>query len=161
VRLEKLKSKLNDAAKLASGRACVYAIGSFGRGEASEHSDLDLFILGNTKKNEKGEEQRLLSKLDEIRVKADLIEVTSEMGVPQFSGDGKYLSHYSVSELLDTLRKPEDDVTNTFTARLLLLLESCPLIGDEIYDRAVDEVIRSRFSPSRAALQSAFLTRMG
>jgi hypothetical protein len=121
----------------------VYAIGSFGRVEASQHSDLDLFIIGKTKKNEKDEEQRLLTKLEEIRLKAELIGVTSKLNIPEFSGDGKYLSHYTISELLETLGKPEDDVTNTFTARLLLLLESRPLIGTEIYNDAIRKVVES------------------
>ena len=56
-----------------NGRACVYATGSFARGEAHSWSDLDLFIVG-----QETDGRRHLSRLDEIRVKADLIEVTQK-----------------------------------------------------------------------------------
>ena len=45
---------------------------------------------------------------------------TRELKIPEFSGDGRYLTHYAVHEFTETLGTPEDDVTNTFTARLLL-----------------------------------------
>jgi predicted nucleotidyltransferase len=45
-RIVDLRSNLKSAEKLIRGNACVYMTGSFGRGEASAHSDLDLFILG-------------------------------------------------------------------------------------------------------------------
>lgn len=45
-RLSALVSHLDEAERLAGDKACVYLTGSFGRGEASEHSDLDVFIVG-------------------------------------------------------------------------------------------------------------------
>ena len=110
--------------------------GSFGRRETSQYSDLDLFIAGYGTS-----EKPDLSRLDEILVKADLIEATRERGIPEFSGDGAYLKHYTVAELLQSLGTPHDDVSNTFTARLLLLLESGPLIGTAVYKRITDDVI--------------------
>lgn len=134
-RLEALKAELPVSRHLAEGKACVYATGSFARGEASKQSDLDLFIVGKSKKVEATDanhkhqgSERLLRRLDEIRIKAELIEVTKRLEIPEFSGDGEYLKHYTVNELVGTLGRPEDDVTNTFTARLLLLLESKPLV---------------------------------
>ena len=44
-RIKTLRDKLSQAEEIASGKACVYATGSFGRCEASSHSDLDLFIV--------------------------------------------------------------------------------------------------------------------
>src|SRR5690242_4482968 len=137
-RFKQLQSELAAAKKLAGRRACVYATGSFGRGEASEHSDLDLFILGRGRK-----EKPRLSKLDEICIKSDLIRATQKLGIPKFSGDGAYLIHYTVHELIDTLGKRTDDASNTFTARLLLLLESEPLLGSPVYDTAITEVINA------------------
>jgi predicted nucleotidyltransferase len=99
-RLAQLREELKEAEELADGKACVYATGSFGRCEASAHSDLDLFILGkrNGKVGPDGMEGSLLRGLDEICIKADLIEVTRKLGIPEFSGDGRYLTHYSVHE---------------------------------------------------------------
>jgi hypothetical protein len=135
-RVTEIQGRLADAQKRALGKACVYATGSFARGEAGRFSDLDLFIVGQGTK-----EERSLGRLDEICIKADLIEVTRELQIPEFSGDGQYLTHHTIDELIGTLGKPEDDVTNTFTARLLLLLESRPLIGKEIYSGIIDQVV--------------------
>lgn len=143
-RLKELRIQLVDAEARAGDKACVYATGSFGRGEASTHSDLDLFIVGRDVQVGTPPEKRARSQLrhlDEICVKAELISATKRLNIPEFSGDGQYLTHYSISELIDTLGKRDDDVTNTFTARLLLLLESCPLVGDAVYRDVVDEVI--------------------
>jgi hypothetical protein len=138
-----LRDGLKAAEALAAGKACVYATGSFGRREAGPHSDLDLFILGKRdgKPGRDGIEGSLLKRLDEICIKADLIEATRRLGIQDFSGDGRYLTHYSVHEFTKTLGTPEDDVTNTFTARLLLLLESCPLLEPAVYRDVTEEVI--------------------
>lgn len=135
-RIEELLSHLTEASRLATGKACVYATGSYGRGEPSHFSDLDLFIVGQGTRDE-----RLLSALDEMCIKAGLIVATRNLGIQDFSGDGLYLNHYTVDELIGTLGQPEDDVSNTFTARLLLLLESRPLLGEDVYSDVIDQVV--------------------
>lgn len=135
-RIDKLQRELTEAEARCAEKACVYAIGPFGRGEAGRYSDLDLFIAGQTR-----DKRPLLRLLDEILVKADLIEVTRKHSIPEFSGDGRYLVHYTVDQLVDTLGKREDDAKNTFTARLLLLLESKPLLGRSIYAKITEDVI--------------------
>ncbi len=137
-RFEQLQKELRGAEKLAAKKACVYATGSFGRDEASKYSDLDLFIVGRGEKN-----RRELSRLEEICVKADLIEAIQKLGIPKFSNDGEYLVHYTEQELIETIGKPQDDASNTFTARLLMLLESKPLLGEGIYETAIANVIAS------------------
>lgn len=88
-RIATLISHLNDAESLAAGKACIYATGSFGRCEASSHSDLDLFIVGKSKSD--GQKGSLLSRLDEICIKAALIEITRKLNIKEFSGEGRYL----------------------------------------------------------------------
>jgi predicted nucleotidyltransferase len=135
-RIKELQQRLTVAAKICVDQVCVYATGSFGRGEASQHSDLDVFIVGD------GTPQKpALNPLDEILVKADLIEAIRELKIPDFSGGGEYLKHYTVTELVGSLGTPEDDASNTFTARLLLLLESNPLLGEAAYDQIIKKVI--------------------
>ena len=161
-RLKKLRDQLTEAEARLAGKACVYATGSFGRCEASTHSDLDLFIAGK-KDGRPGPDQKegsLLKRLDEICVKADLIEVTRAAGIQDFSGDGRYLVHYSVDEFTKTLGTPEDDVANTFTARLLLLLESRPLLEGAVYKEVIDEVIAAYwrdYEDHKADFMPAFL----
>jgi len=133
-RLSELRAAVAAGEALVRGRACVYLTGSFARGEASDHSDLDLFIVGRD-----GEER--LNQLDALCLKADLIRATQQMGLPPFSGDGEYLQIHMISKLLETLGRPDDDSSNTFTARLLLLLESRPLLGEDLFDHVVDQVI--------------------
>lgn len=135
-RLDSLKESLKDAESRCAGKACVYATGSFARGEAHPWSDLDLFIVGRSSNG-----KRDLPRLEEIRIKADLIDATEKQKIPEFSGDGRYLDHCTVEDLIGTLGKPEDDALNTFTARLLLLLESKPLLEQGIYQSVIDEVL--------------------
>jgi len=134
--IEALRKLLRESARLCGRKACVYATGSYGRGEASLYSDLDIFILGKGSRKKPS-----LSRLDEILVKANLIKATEERGLPKFSGDGQYLVGHTIAELVGTLGKPEDDVENTFTARLLLLLESFPLIGKSAYEQITSQVV--------------------
>lgn len=137
-RIKQLRKNLKDADKLCNGKACVYATGSYGRGEASKHSDLDLFIVGHGTVKKPA-----LEGLDEVLIKADLIDVTRQLGIRDFSGQGEYLKHYPIKKLIGHLGTPRDDVENTFTARLLLLLESFPLLGEAIYQQLIDEVIKA------------------
>lgn len=141
-RLETLTNSLTNADSFLEGKACVYATGSFGRLEASQYSDLDLFIVGKNKDlGGNGDPSSQLSRLDEICVKADLIEQTRKMEIPDFDGDGKYLVNYSVGQLTKSMGCADDDASNTFTARLLLLLESRPILQTDVYDEIIDDVI--------------------
>jgi predicted nucleotidyltransferase len=140
-RIGRLRNDLTSAKTLCDNHGCVYATGSFARGEASSHSDLDLFIVSQGLP-----ERPSIRGLEQILIKADLIEATRNLRIPDFSGDGEYLKHYTVRELVQTLGTPEDDVTNTFTARLLLLLESFPLVGETA--RITKAISCLRFSPT-------------
>ncbi len=143
-RLSKITQLLKDGDWRMPDFACVYATGSFGRGEAGILSDLDLFIVSNPRKESSenaSSEREQFKTLDLICVMADLIRATGELGIPPFDSDGEYLAHYEVKTLVSYVGKPYDDAVNTFTARLLLLLESTPLIGVDTYDAAVDAVI--------------------
>jgi hypothetical protein len=59
----------------------------------------------------------------------------------EFSRDGHYLQHHSASTLISATGERNDDATNTFTARLLLLLESKPLTGKDVHNQIIDDVI--------------------
>jgi hypothetical protein len=105
-RIRELRELLKDAERLADSKACIYATGSLGRLETSTYSDLDLFIVGkaNGRKEEAdGREGSQLNRLDEICIKADLIDATRKLRLPEFSGEGRYLVHYSIDDLTKTL----------------------------------------------------------
>lgn len=138
---DRLVAELCDASVLLDGKACI----------AGKNSDRD----------RNGTKESVLVRLDEICVKADLIEVTRSLGIPDFDGDGRYLVHYSVHELIRTLGTPEDDALNTFTARLLLLLESQPLLGEGVYDHLISEVVAAYwgdYEDHKNSFVPAFLT---
>lgn len=111
-------------------------------------SDLDVFIVSEIEARKgvrqpgEGAKARL-SRLDGIVVKAALIKANDALGFQPFSKDGKYLESYTIEQLCENLGRPEDDHANTFTARLLLLLESRPLLGEDVYRSAVGEVVAS------------------
>jgi predicted nucleotidyltransferase len=136
-----LRTELTDAPKICSDKACVYATGSFGRREASEHSDLDLFIVALDDKESQTNDRGKLTRLDEILLKAELIRAARALRFPEFSKDGRFLQHHTSGQLIEATGKPDDDALNTFTARLLLLLESRALIGEEVHSMVINEVI--------------------
>ena len=155
-RMGELRSLLGSAEPIANGKASLFATGSFGRREASAHSDIDLFIVG--KSDAKGES--LLRPLDEICLKAEVIEVTRALSFPEFSQNGRYFTHFPVREFTRTLGTPEDDVTNTFTARLLLLLESQPLLEPVVYKEVTEEVVAAYwrdYEDNKGDFRPAFL----
>lgn len=122
-----------------SPEACVYVIGSLGRREASEHSDLDLFIAGRSI-GERGN-QRALTLTEETLLKADLIRATRKLEFQDFSGDAEWVKHHAFHELIQNTGTQRDDFDNTLTERLLLLLESEPVLGDQVYSDLVDQVL--------------------
>src|SRR5437879_12377305 len=68
--------------------------------------------------------------------------------------------HYSAYYLCTTLGEPEDDVTNTFTARLLLLLESRALLEENVHREVVTAVIKAYwrdYEDHKADFMPAFL----
>lgn len=145
-RLEKIRSDLQADIALVDGRACVYATGSFGRLEAGEHSDLDLFIVTETEEVEgKKEPRRLLDGISEIRLQYRLIEIVDIHGIKKFDAGGKYLASHTLESFTRWLGSNEDDFRNTLTGRMLLLLESKCLLGDEVYKTTIDRVIDRYF----------------
>jgi hypothetical protein len=147
-RFTQLKSDLDEAGQLIAGRACVYATGSFGRLEAGAQSDLDLFIVITSETVTKDGEEievRSIDGIDEIKLKHHLISAVERQHIAPFDGGGKYLAVHTISDFTKNLGSPEDDSKNTFTGRLLMLLESQPLLGDDVYKAALTAVIEAYF----------------
>lgn len=114
----------------------IYSTGSFGRLEASEHSDLDVFFITE------GEPP---SRLAKTLLDADIIRLMERFGFPEPSGDGEYLTVHSLEEMQQHLGGPSDDYANFFTARMLLLLESRPIAGEQVYNDAMEEIVQWYF----------------
>ena len=139
-RLEKLKSELGNIDPLNTlENIAIYATGSYARLEASEHSDIDLFFVNSLDSKDE------VSRLDELRFFAQIIEIGEKLRFPTFSGDGEYLQILSASDMLGNLGGPEDDYHNYFTARMLLLLESYPLLNVAPYKLLLEKVVEAYF----------------
>ena len=119
---------------------CIYVTGSFGRLEASEHSDLDLFFIKRS-----AQSHAEMSRIDKTLMDASLIWKCHDMGFPEFSGDGEYLEVHYLPDMLDLLGGRRDDYENLFTARLLLLLESLPIYNDSLYRDVLHKITESYF----------------
>jgi hypothetical protein len=145
LRLKQITEDLQGSRRTYGNRACVYATGSFGRLEAGAHSDLDLFIVTNTKKVGLDPEKSLLDSVDEIKLKYDLIRTAEKHKVAKFDGGGKFLTTHKIKSFTQWLGSDQDDVRNTLTGRMLMLLESKPLIGDRIYAKTINQVISKYF----------------
>jgi hypothetical protein len=143
-RFEALRTQLGPAETLIAGRACVYATGSFGRLEAGPLSDLDLFIVVDTKEGDKGP-VRVLDGIDETKLKFHLITAVEQSSIAKFDAGGRYLESHGIGDFISALGSQADDFQNTFTGRLLLLLESRPLLGRDIYDRLLGDVVDAYF----------------
>ncbi|HKS74817.1 MAG TPA: nucleotidyltransferase domain-containing protein, partial [Terriglobales bacterium] len=115
----------------------IYVTGSYGRLEAHAGSDLDLFfVLGGNGQ---------LDRITKTLVDAELIKIARDLGFPPFSNDAQYLEVHSLQEMLDKLGGAEDDFKNLFTARMLLLLESRPIYGENAYRKILISIIDAYF----------------
>jgi hypothetical protein len=136
-RLETFRRKLDehladDRATVIGKHTCIYATGSGGRGELSRYSDLDAFVLRVDSKR---------SSLDATLIQSAILRATRACGFPDPSREGEFLKMHTASELMRLFGTPQDDVENTFTARMLLLLESTPIVGEMAYWKAVRTVV--------------------
>jgi predicted nucleotidyltransferase len=119
---------------------CVYITGSYGRLEANEHSDLDLFFVGPGT-----EEKNKVPNVEKTLVDADLIRTSRELSFPEFTKGGIYLQIHYLQDILDALGSPSDDAKNYFTARMLLLLESNCIVNETMYVSSIKSIINSYY----------------
>lgn len=120
---------------------CIYVTGSLARGDASKHSDLDVFLFHVCE----SPSAPPVPRLTKIAMWSKLIEASRELGFPAFSQDGKFLEVHSLSDMKKALGSENDDAQNFFTARMLLLLESTHLFHPEVYDQLVESVVDTYF----------------
>lgn len=123
----------------------IYATGSLGRGELGRHSDLDVFLVDTA------DGRRRVGNLARIRLLSDLMEAAEATGFGEFSNDGEFLRVHPLDDLSSFLGTRDDDASNVFTARMLLLLESVPLVGASAYDACVERVLSDYWRDERPA----------
>ena len=137
-RLDEVRKRITAIRELPKDKnLSIYVTGSYGRLEAHPRSDLDLFFVSDDKAQ--------IDRTTKILIDAELIRTARDLGFPPFSNDAQYLQVHSLSEMLDKLGGAEDDFKNFFTARMLLLLESRPVYGQEAYKRILTSIIDGYF----------------
>lgn len=115
---------------------CIYATGSLARREATEHSDLDAFFLLSH-----DEENRPLGRIRDVKILNAVLNAQDEANFPDFSNDGAYLKFLYIDDVIRCIGNRDDDYKNAFTARILLLTESCPLYSERNYNSFRDKII--------------------
>ena len=125
--------RTDETREIFGDHTCLYAVGSAGRMEMSPHSDFDLFVVRRP--------TTPITRIDEVRLQSSLVRVHRDLGLPEPSNDAVYLGIHSLANFVERLGEPRDDTENTFTARMLLLLESTPIHGQSVYDEVIDKAI--------------------
>lgn len=113
----------------------IYTVGSIGRDEIGDKSDLDLFFIAEDK----------ISKLEEHKLFAKSIQFNQQLGFEDFSNDGEFLRVHALNTDMRNIGNPKDDNNNFFTARMLLLLESKPLFNETLYNNSLKKLIKIYF----------------
>lgn len=126
-------------------KICIFACGSLGRLEMTEQSDLDLFFISDFDiSDEDGKHEKTAPNLDKYRFFAQLYEINRRLHYKDPSKGGIYWVFTSKRDMLDIGSRVED-YNNSFTARMLLLLESKPLYNSQMYDELVNETVEKYF----------------
>jgi predicted nucleotidyltransferase len=133
--LTRVRSAFEASAELKTWPISVFCAGSLARREVGIKSDLDVFVTAD--KNE----ERLRSRLAEYTLFGELIQINKELGLPPFSNDGEYLKIHFLEDLEKLTGSRHDDSENQFTTRMLLILESEPLLNSGIYERHLRHVL--------------------
>lgn len=137
--LEKLSQLIVEINKIQNNsfkEICIYATGSFGRNEAGEKSDLDIFLISKEEK---------ISNIDSILLFSELIKINEKLGFPKFSRDGMFLEIHKLDNILD-IGSQSDDYQNSFTARMLYLLESKCIYNEKLYNDFLYKIINAYFT---------------
>lgn len=137
-RIDQVRNKIQEYPCLENRQLVAFAAGSLGRGEFGKQSDLDIFLLSNSK----------INRLSELRILSDIIRLNDDLGYPEFSNDARFLKVYEKEELIRNTGNPVDDSENFFTTRMLMLLESKCLYNEEKYKLIVLQICAYYFRDS-------------
>ncbi|WP_152670039.1 hypothetical protein [Lysobacter capsici] len=118
----------------------IFAAGSLGRLEAGGNSDLDIFVIARSGR---------LGRLTEVRLLSKIADLNDTLGFPPFSDEMRYMKVYDSEHLVKYTGTPRDDSENSFTTRMLLLLESAPLVNQELYYCIMSEVCENYFRDNK------------
>jgi hypothetical protein len=105
----------------------IYITGSFGREEASENSDVDAFFLAKGCSDKDGDR---ITRANAALIFADVIKATKRVNLPNFTNEGEYLEFHYIDDVLKRVGGRNEDYLNSFTARMLMVLEAKHLFNE-------------------------------
>lgn len=132
---------------------CIYLVGSFARGEGvpppeppppgeadalAPQSDIDLFFVAAPDSK--------ITREQEITLFSRFIALHREKRYKMFSRDCAFLKIHRFDDMWEVMGAPADDSRNTFTARMLLLLEGVNLHNQRVYDHLIETTIKQYFN---------------
>ena len=128
----------------------VFVCGSLAREEMVKTSDLDLFFIdmnideNNCENNHDSIVSMEERYIDKYNFFSKLYRINREMGFSKPSKNGRFWRFISAKNLKD-IGSQQEDYNNSFTARLLMLLEGKPLFNGEKYSCLVRSVVDKYF----------------
>jgi len=114
----------------------IFSAGSIGRLEIGTHSDIDPFILIDADINSD----------EQDKIKLMINKTANNHNFPNITED--YFKFYNIDNLLKLTGKAEDDRENTFTTRILMLLESLPIYNKDAYLNYRKKIVENYFRDS-------------
>src|SRR6185436_19664407 len=100
-------------------------------------------------------------RIDEVRLQSAVLRALRSQGFEDPSNDANFLKLHGAQTLIERLGEPRDDAENTFTVRMLLLLESRAVLGarahEELARKALDAYWKNTEGHSENYLPIIFL----
>lgn len=138
--LDRLREAFSREQLVNLSEVTIFAAGSLGRLEAGGNSDLDIFLVAKP---------HSLGKLSEVRLLSKVADLNDGLGFPPFSDEMRYMKIYDGDQLINDTGKPRDDSENSFTTRMLLLLESAPIVNRELHFKLMSDVCEHYFRDNK------------
>lgn len=142
-RLDCVRDALKKSDIIRDKPLAIFCAGSLARMESGKKSDLDLFVTACG-----GGEVR--KRLFQITLFSELMEINERLKFPPFSNDGEYLKVYFMEDLKKHTGSPRDDSENLFTTRMLLMLESQPIVHEHIYRKHLRAILELYYRDRKA-----------
>lgn len=118
----------------------VYVTGSCGRGDMGPASDLDPYVV---------RVDGSVNDADRDVLATALADAVKKVGLPDLDNNGEYARLVQAESLFNQLGSPQDDQQNALTRRMLLLLESRPLVNKGAYDLLLASTINEYWKNER------------
>jgi predicted nucleotidyltransferase len=152
--IRKVRERFHKSDEFSLNNMTVFCAGSLARNEVGKNSDLDVFLIKNNNRKIKN-----ITRLQEIKLFVELMNINNDLNFPEFSNDGEYLRIHSINEMTEKTGSPKDDYENLFTTRMLLLLESKCICNDKVYNQFMEHIVDNylRDSKGKSSFKPLFI----